>query len=48
MIPDEKDALKFALDSARENDLVVLSNYDIDATHAQVMEYKTRMEAEYS
>ncbi len=48
MIPDEKDALKFALDSARENDLVVLSNYDIDATHALVMEYKTRMEAEYS
>jgi cyanophycin synthetase len=48
MIPDEKDAVKFALDSAQENDLVVLSNYDIDATHAQVMQYKNRMESEYN
>ena len=45
---DEKDALKFALDSARENDLVVLSINDIDGAHALVMDYKTRMEAEYS
>ena len=48
MIPDEKDAVKFALDSAQENDLVVLSNYDIDETHAQVMQYKNRMESEYN
>ena len=48
MIPDEKDAGKFALDSAQENDLVVLSNYDIDETHAQVMQYKNRMESEYN
>ena len=45
---DEKDALKFALDSARENDLVVLSINDIDGAHALVMDYKNRMESEYN
>ncbi len=45
---DEKDALKFALDSAQENDLVVLSINDIDGAHALVMDYKNRMESEYN
>ena len=45
---DEKNALKFALDSAQENDLVVLSINDIDATHALVMQYKNKIESEYN
>ena len=45
---DEKDALKFALDSAQENDLVVLSINDIDGAHALVMDYKNRMESDYN
>ena len=45
---DEKDALKFALDSARENDLVVLSINDIDEAHALVMDHKNMMESEYN
>ena len=47
-IHDEKEAMRFALDSARENDLVILSNYDIDGTHEIVMDYKNKIEIDYN
>jgi len=44
IILNEHDAVQFALDSAKDGDLIVLSNYDIKGIHERIADHKEMLE----
>lgn len=44
IILNEHDAVQFALDTAKESDLIVLSNYDINGIHERIATHKEMLE----
>lgn len=44
IIPDEQDAVKTALDMSHDYDMIVLSNYNLENTNAQIRDKKAEIE----